>query len=148
MKGNYNYVVTLHAITPSSPLVWLLCACSDLISSFHRQGQSRERINTRGASVGIEIADSSQPPKAANTKAPTAKEGQHYPKSHLSVSSLHSRATEISINVSTVESAFPYPSGPTATEQQCHAQNATQSTPTLPTSTFHHVRQQYLPCFH
>ena len=36
------------------------------------------------------------PPKADNTKVPIAKVSQHYHKSHLSVSSLHSRATETS----------------------------------------------------
>ena len=115
-------------------MVCLLCACSDLISSLHRQGQARERRKTRGTSVGIAIANSSPPPKAANTKVPTAKGSQHYPKSHLSVSSLHSRATETSRKVSTVESAWPYPAVPTTTEHQWQFQNATQSTPTLPTS--------------
>ena len=46
--------------------------------------------------MGISIANISPPPKAANTKVPTAKGSQHCPKSHLSVSSLHSRATETS----------------------------------------------------
>ena len=46
--------------------------------------------------MGIAIAKSSPPPKAANTKVPISKGSQHYPKSHLSVSSLHPRATETS----------------------------------------------------
>ena len=95
-KGNYNYVVILHDLPPPPPLVCLLCACSDLISSLHRQGKFRERINTRGTSVVIVIAKSFPPPKADNTKVPTGKGIQHYPKIHLSVSSLHSRYTETS----------------------------------------------------
>ena len=85
------YMLSLHL-----PLVCLLCACSDLISSQHRQGKDRERINTRGTSVGIAIAKIPPTPKAANTKVPIAKGSQHYSKSHLSVSSLHPRSTETS----------------------------------------------------
>ena len=59
-------------LPPSLPLVCPLCACSDLISSLHRQEQTRERGNTRGTSVGIEIAKSYLPPKSANSKAPIA----------------------------------------------------------------------------
>ena len=119
---------------PPPPLVWRLCACSDLISSLHRQGQARDRRKKRVTSLAIAIAKSSPPPKAVNTKVTTAKGSQHYPKSHLSVSSLHSRATETSRKVSTVEDACSYLAGPTTIEQQWKAQNATQSTPTLPTS--------------
>ena len=93
--------------------------------------------------MGITIANSSPPPKAANTKVPTSKGIQHYTKIHLSVSSLHSRATETSGKVSTAEAACPYLAGHTTTEQQWQDQNATQSTPTLPNSTliswtYHH----------
>ena len=112
----------------------VVCMLRFIISSLHRQGQSIERRKTRGKSVGITIAKSSPPPKAVNTKVPTTKGSQHYPKIHLSVSSLHSRATETSRKVSTVKSACPYLDGPTSTEQQWQAQNSTQSTPTLPTS--------------
>ena len=52
------------------PLVFLLWACSDLILSFHIQGQARERINTICISVGIPIANISPLPKAANTQHP------------------------------------------------------------------------------
>ena len=85
------YMLSLHP-----PLVCLLCACSDLISSQHRQGQDRERRNTRGTSVVIAIAKSSPPPKAANNKAPIAKGSQHYPKTYLSVSFIHPRVAETS----------------------------------------------------
>ena len=90
-------------------LVCLLYACSDLISSLHRQGQARERRKTRGISVGIEISKSYPTPKAANTQQPKAANTipkstcQHYPKIHLSVSSLHSCSTETPRKVSTVE---------------------------------------------
>ena len=91
-KVNSNYVVTLYA-PPTPPVVRLLCAYSDLTSSLHRQEKARERKKTRGISIGIAIAKSSPPPKSANNKLPTAKVSQHYPKSHLSVLSLHYRAT-------------------------------------------------------
>ena len=54
------------------PLVCLLCACSDLISSLYRQGKSIERRKKRGTSVLISIAKIYPLPKAANTKVPTA----------------------------------------------------------------------------
>ena len=65
--------------------------------------------------MGIEIAKIFPPPKAANTipKATC--------RSHLST-----HVTETSRKVSTVEAALPYPYGPTTTEQQWQAQNATQ----------------------
>ena len=141
------------------PLMCLLCACSDLILSFHRQGQARERRKTRGTSVGIEISKSPSPPKAALTQQPKA--ANTIPTStcqyHISTS-----APETSRKVSKMEAACPYPdgtttteqkrqaqtpqsdpptfqppyllAGPTTTEQQRQAQNATQSTPTLTTS--------------
>ena len=94
-------MVTLHTPPlPPTPLVCLLCACSDLISLFCIQGQSRERINTRGTSVKTAIAKSYPPPKATRTQTPTAKGSQQYPKIHLSVSSLYSHATETSRKVS------------------------------------------------
>ena len=110
------------------------CACSYLILSLHRQGQSREMRKKRGTSLGIEISNSSPPKKDANTKVPTSKSSQHYPKIHLSVSFLYSHATETSRKVSKVEASLPYQTGPTTTEQQCQAQNATHSNTTLPTS--------------
>ena len=123
------YMLSLHP-----PLVCLLCACSDLISSQHRQGQDRDRRNTRGKNVGIAIPKSSPPPKASNSKVPTSKGSQKYPKTHLTVSSLHSCATETPREVSTVESAFHYPDVPTTPEQQWQAQNSIHSTPIPPTS--------------
>ena len=95
-KGNYNDVVTLHPPPPPPPLVCLLCAWSDLISSLHRKGQAIERRKARYTSVGIKISKSSPPTNSSNTKVPIAKGSQHYPKCHLSVSSIHSRATETS----------------------------------------------------
>ena len=113
------------------PLVCLVCACSDLISSLHRQGQARDRIKTRGLSIGIAIAKSSPPPKAVNTqqtKAANTIQKSTFPY-HL-----YTPAPETSRKVSTVEAAYPYPTGPTTTEQQWQAQNATQLSPTFPTS--------------
>ena len=132
MKG--NYVVTLHALPHYPYLVLLLCAWSYLISSLHRQGLARERRKKIGKNLGIEISNSSPLQKAANTKVPTSKGSQHYPKSHLSVSFLQYHTTETSRKVSTVESVCPYPDEPTTTEQKWKYQNDTHSTPTLPTS--------------
>ena len=53
-------------------LVWLLCACSDLISSLHRQVQDRERIKTRGISMVIEIPKGYPLPKTDITHKPKA----------------------------------------------------------------------------
>ena len=121
---------SLYILSPPPYLVCLLCACSDLISSLHRQWYARERRKTRGVSVGIAIAKSSTLPKAAN--AQHTKAANTIPKatcpSHLSTPD-----PETFRKVSTVEATCPYPSGPTTTEQQWQAQNATQSTPTLPT---------------
>ena len=74
-----------------APLVFLLslscpCLCYDEIKSEHAHnrhtggGVKREKRKTRGTSVGIAIAKSSPPPKAANIKAPIAKVSQHHPK--------------------------------------------------------------------
>ena len=84
--------------------------------------------------MGIAIANSSSPPNAANTKVPTAKVRQHYPKSHISVSSFHSRATKTSRKVATVEATCPYLDVPTTIEQKWQGQNSTQSKPNLPNS--------------
>ena len=82
-------------------------------------------------------------PTAKGYQHPIAKGRQHYPKSHLSVSSLHSRSTETSRKVSTAEAACPYPDETNTIEHQWQDQKATQSTPTLPNSiligwTYHH----------
>ena len=116
------------------PLVCLLSACSDLISSLQRQGQARQRRNTRDTSVEIAISKSSPPPKSTNNKVPTAKGGQHYPKIHLSASSLHSCNPETSRKFSNVEAACPNLALTTSIEQQWQFQNATQSTLILLTS--------------
>ena len=115
------------------PLVCLLCVCSYSISSLHRQVKSKESRNTRGTNVGIAMDNISSPSKAANTKVSTAKGIQYYPKTHLPVSSLHSRATGISRKVFTVESNCPPPP----------FQPLSLSHPS-----FHHVRQKYIPLFH
>ena len=106
----------------------------------HRQGQFRERRKTIFISAGIAIAKSSPPPKATNTQQP--KEANTTPKATCQ-SHLSTPAPETSRKVSTVEYACPYTDGPTTTEQQWQAQNATQSFPTLPISiligwTYHH----------
>ena len=117
-----------------------MCACSELILSLHRQGQSRERRKTIGVGVGIAISKSYPPPKAATTQQPNS--ANTIPKATCQ-SHLSTPAPETSRMVSTVEAAFPYTAGPTTTEYQRKAQNATQLFPTLPTSilivwTYHH----------
>ena len=125
----------------------------------HRQGQVRERRKTIFISAGIAITKSSPPPKATNTQQP--KEAKTTPKATCQ-SHLSTPAPETSRKVSTVDMPAPiqmdlppqnssgrpktphshsppfqYPyllAGPTTTEQKWQAQNATQSTPTLPTS--------------
>ena len=79
------------------------------------------------------MASNTQQPKAANT-IPTST-----CQSHLSTP-----APETFRKVSTVKYACLYPYGPTNTEQQRQAQNATNLFPTLPTSiligwTYHHI---------
>ena len=123
-------------LSPPNPLVWLLCSWSDWISSLYRQGQSRERRKTRGTILGTKIDKSFPLQNYDNTKAPTSKVSQHYPKSHLSVSSLHFCAIETSRKLSTVESSWTYPGGPITIEHQWQTQNCTQSTPTLLTYIF------------
>ena len=127
-----------------------MCACSDLISSLHRQGKAIERRNTRCISVGIAISKSSPPSKAANTQQPKA--ANTIPES-TGPSHLSTPAPETSRKVSTVEAACPYPDGTTTTEQQWQAQNATQLFPTLPTSiligwTYHHRTSVAVPKHH
>ena len=96
--------------------------------------QDIDRIKERVKSVGISIANSSPPPNSANTKVPTVKGSQPYPKIHLSVSSLHSHDRETSRKVYTVESACLYLAGTTTTKHQYQAQKYTRYTPTIPTS--------------
>ena len=113
------------------PLVCLLCTCSDLISSLHRQGQARERRKTRGLNVEISIAKSSPPPKAANTQQPKA--ANITPTStcqyHLSTP-----APETSGKVSTVKASCPQP--------------PPFQPPSLYTPSFHNVWWKSFPCFH
>ena len=90
--------------------------------------------------MGIAIAKSSPPQKSANTQHPKSDNttSKSTCPSHLSTT-----IPETSIKVSTVEAACTYPAGPTNTEQQRQAQNATQLFPNLTTSiligwTYHH----------
>ena len=114
------------------PLVCLLSACSDLISSLHRQGQARDKRKKRGLSVGIAIAKSSPPPKAANTQQPKA--ANTIPESTCP-SHLSAPAPENSVNVYTVEADCPQP--------------PPFQPPSLSTPSFHHViLKSCLLCFH
>ena len=106
--------------------------CSNFTcSSLHRQGQARDGRKTRGLSVGIAIAKSSPPPKAANTQQPKA--ANTIPESTCP-SHLSTPAPETSIKFSTVEAACPQP--------------PPFQPPSLSTPYFHHVWQKSLLCFH
>ena len=102
---------SLYMLPP--PLVCLLCACSDLILSLHRQGQARNRIETRGTSVEIEISKIPPPTKSANTKVTTVKGSQHYPKStcqsHLSTTA-RQKPSSSAFNLNLSAAAPPQPS--------------------------------------
>ena len=118
-------------LSPPPPLAFLVCACSDLISSLHRQGKDIERRKTRGISVGISIAKIFPRPNYINTQQPKA--ANTIPKatcqSHLSTPD-----PETSSKFSTVESTCPYLAGHITTENQWQYQNATQLFLTLQTS--------------
>ena len=117
-----------------------MCTCSDLISSLHRQGKARDRRKTRGLSVVIAIAKISPPPKAVNTQQ--SKAANTTPKSTCP-SHLSTPASETSRKVSTVEADYPYPTGPTTTEQQWQAQKSTKLPPAIPTSILIDWTQHY-----
>ena len=94
------------------PLGFLLsmacpCLCNDDIKSKHADNRhTRDRRKTRGLSVGIAIANSSPPPKAANTQQP--KVANTIPE-YTCPTHLSTPAPETSRKVSTVEAACPQP---------------------------------------
>ena len=146
-------------LSPPPPLMCLLCACSDLISSLHRQGKAIDRIKTRVISVGIAIAKISPQPKGSNTQprkaANTIQKSAWNLISPLLIQKHPERSPQwnlpapicmdlppqtISGRPKTPHSYYPplqspyLSSGPSTTGHQWQAQNSTQSTHTLPTS--------------
>ena len=116
----------------------------------HRQGQARDGIKTRCISVGIDIFNSYPPSNAAKTQH--SKAANTIPKatcpSHLSTP-----APETSSKVYTMGAGYPYPAGPTATEQQWQSQNATHLFSILLTSilighNYHHITAVAGPKLH
>ena len=131
--------------------MWLLCAWSDLISSLYRQGKAIERRNTRGIIVGISIAKSYPPPKAANTQQPKA--ANTIPKatclSHISTPTPQKPPER------SPQWNLPAPIRMDLTPQNIsdrlkmpHSQPLPFQPPSLSPPPFHHLRQKYLPCFH
>ena len=98
-KSDYNYVVTLHALSPPPPGVPVVCMLRfNIIIAYTRASQIEEKDKSS--------TNSSPPLKAANTQQPKA--ANNIPESTCP-SHLSTPAPETSRKVSTVEADCPTP---------------------------------------